>query len=85
MRFRYQLAVGIGAQIALTTVSIVLAVVLLRTMVVDLRDATHNITATARVVHDLRADAESNVLRRALGALNLTTLGIGSIHSTSRP
>lgn len=61
MRFRNQLAVGIGAQIALTTVSIVLAVVLLRTMVVDLREATRNITATARVVHDLRADAEELV------------------------
>ena len=31
---------------------------------------------------DLRADAESGTLRRALGALNLTTLGIGSIIGT---
>ena len=30
----------------------------------------------------LRADAESNTLRRALGPLNLTTLGIGSIIGT---
>src|SRR5215212_4257582 len=33
-------------------------------------------------LEDLRADAESNTLRRALGPLNLTTLGIGSIIGT---
>lgn len=37
---------------------------------------------TKKSIADLRADAESNVLRRALGALNLTTLGIGSIIGT---
>jgi APA family basic amino acid/polyamine antiporter len=33
-------------------------------------------------IEDLRAESESNTLRRALGPLNLTTLGIGSIIGT---
>ncbi|HXV17457.1 MAG TPA: amino acid permease, partial [Gemmatimonadaceae bacterium] len=37
---------------------------------------------TTKSIADLRADAESNTLRRALGPLNLTTLGIGSIIGT---
>ncbi|MEP6507723.1 MAG: amino acid permease [Gemmatimonadales bacterium] len=37
---------------------------------------------TKKSIEDLRADAESGTLRRALGALNLTTLGIGSIIGT---
>jgi APA family basic amino acid/polyamine antiporter len=37
---------------------------------------------TTKSIASLRADAESNVLRRALGPLNLTTLGIGSIIGT---
>lgn len=37
---------------------------------------------TKKSIDDLRADAESGTLRRALGALNLTTLGIGSIIGT---
>ena len=37
---------------------------------------------TRKSIADLRADAESNTLRRALGPLNLTTLGIGSIIGT---
>src|SRR4029079_14732179 len=37
---------------------------------------------TKKSMGDLRADAESNTLRRALGPLNLTTLGIGSIIGT---
>lgn len=37
---------------------------------------------TKKSIRDLRADAESNTLRRALGPLNLTTLGIGSIIGT---
>jgi APA family basic amino acid/polyamine antiporter len=37
---------------------------------------------TKKSIGDLRADAESNTLRRALGPLNLTTLGIGSIIGT---
>ena len=61
MRFRNQLAVGIGAQIALTTTTIVFAVVLLRTMVVDLHAATHTITSTSRVIRDLRSNADELV------------------------
>src|SRR5678815_3237380 len=37
---------------------------------------------TKKSIADLQADAESNTLRRALGPLNLTTLGIGSIIGT---
>jgi basic amino acid/polyamine antiporter, APA family len=37
---------------------------------------------TTKSIETLRADAESNTLRRALGPLNLTTLGIGSIIGT---
>ncbi|HVF40776.1 MAG TPA: amino acid permease [Gemmatimonadaceae bacterium] len=37
---------------------------------------------TRKSVADLQADAESTTLRRALGPLNLTTLGIGSIIGT---
>jgi APA family basic amino acid/polyamine antiporter len=37
---------------------------------------------TTKSIATLRADAESNTLRRALGPLNLTTLGIGSIIGT---
>src|SRR4029078_8869770 len=37
---------------------------------------------TKKSMAALRADAESNTLRRALGPLNLTTLGIGSIIGT---
>ena len=37
---------------------------------------------TKKSIDSLRADAESNTLRRALGPLNLTTLGIGSIIGT---
>ncbi|HEU4878527.1 MAG TPA: amino acid permease, partial [Gemmatimonadaceae bacterium] len=37
---------------------------------------------TKKSIAALRADAESNTLRRALGPLNLTTLGIGSIIGT---
>lgn len=37
---------------------------------------------TKKSIASLRADAESNTLRRALGPLNLTTLGIGSIIGT---
>ncbi|MEO7367366.1 MAG: amino acid permease [Gemmatimonadaceae bacterium] len=37
---------------------------------------------TKKSIDDLRADAESGTLKRALGALNLTTLGIGSIIGT---
>src|SRR4029079_3217268 len=37
---------------------------------------------TKKSIADLQADAESNLLRRALGPLNLTTLGIGSIIGT---
>jgi basic amino acid/polyamine antiporter, APA family len=37
---------------------------------------------TTKSFDTLRADAESNTLRRALGPLNLTTLGIGSIIGT---
>ena len=37
---------------------------------------------TTKSIDSLRADAESNTLRRALGPLNLTTLGIGSIIGT---
>jgi APA family basic amino acid/polyamine antiporter len=37
---------------------------------------------TTKSIESLRADAESNTLRRALGPLNLTTLGIGSIIGT---
>jgi APA family basic amino acid/polyamine antiporter len=37
---------------------------------------------TRKPIADLRADAESNTLRRASGPLNLTTLGIGSIIGT---
>jgi APA family basic amino acid/polyamine antiporter len=37
---------------------------------------------TTKSIDALRADAESNTLRRALGPLNLTTLGIGSIIGT---
>jgi APA family basic amino acid/polyamine antiporter len=37
---------------------------------------------TTKSIEALRADAESNTLRRALGPLNLTTLGIGSIIGT---
>jgi APA family basic amino acid/polyamine antiporter len=37
---------------------------------------------TRKSIASLRADAESNTLRRALGPLNLTTLGIGSIIGT---
>ncbi len=37
---------------------------------------------TKKSIADLHADAESGTLRRALGALNLTTLGIGSIIGT---
>ena len=37
---------------------------------------------TTKSIASLRADAESNTLRRALGPLNLTTLGIGSIIGT---
>jgi APA family basic amino acid/polyamine antiporter len=37
---------------------------------------------TRKSLAALRADAESNTLRRALGPLNLTTLGIGSIIGT---
>ena len=37
---------------------------------------------TIKSIDALRADAESNTLRRALGPLNLTTLGIGSIIGT---
>jgi len=37
---------------------------------------------TRKSIDALRADAESNTLRRALGPLNLTTLGIGSIIGT---
>src|SRR6478672_3948193 len=37
---------------------------------------------TKKSMADLHADAESNTLRRALGPLNLTTLGIGSIIGT---
>jgi basic amino acid/polyamine antiporter, APA family len=37
---------------------------------------------TKKSLAALRADAESNTLRRALGPLNLTTLGIGSIIGT---
>jgi APA family basic amino acid/polyamine antiporter len=37
---------------------------------------------TRKSIATLRADAESNTLRRALGPLNLTTLGIGSIIGT---
>jgi APA family basic amino acid/polyamine antiporter len=37
---------------------------------------------TKKSIDVLRADAESNTLRRALGPLNLTTLGIGSIIGT---
>jgi APA family basic amino acid/polyamine antiporter len=37
---------------------------------------------TRKSLDALRADAESNTLRRALGPLNLTTLGIGSIIGT---
>ena len=33
-------------------------------------------------IADLGAESESNTLRRALGPLNLTTLGIGSIIGT---
>src|ERR1700692_5023386 len=37
---------------------------------------------TTKSIASLKADAESNLLRRALGPLNLTTLGIGSIIGT---
>src|SRR5215212_3586117 len=37
---------------------------------------------TTKSIEALQADAESNTLRRALGPLNLTTLGIGSIIGT---
>ena len=37
---------------------------------------------TTKSIASLRADAESNTLRRALGPLNVTTLGIGSIIGT---
>ena len=37
---------------------------------------------TTKSIASLRADAESNTLKRALGPLNLTTLGIGSIIGT---
>jgi APA family basic amino acid/polyamine antiporter len=37
---------------------------------------------TRKSIASLRADADSNTLRRALGPLNLTTLGIGSIIGT---
>ena len=37
---------------------------------------------TRKSIAALRADAESNDLKRALGPLNLTTLGIGSIIGT---
>src|SRR3954470_17110843 len=37
---------------------------------------------TKKSIDALRADAESNTLKRALGPLNLTTLGIGSIIGT---
>src|SRR5512132_331316 len=37
---------------------------------------------TKKSIAALRADAESNTLRRALGPLNLTALGIGSIIGT---
>src|SRR6476660_7742312 len=37
---------------------------------------------TKKSIASLKADAESNLLRRALGPLNLTTLGIGSIIGT---
>lgn len=37
---------------------------------------------TTKSIESLRADAERNPLRRALGPLNLTTLGIGSIIGT---
>src|SRR5678816_1528874 len=37
---------------------------------------------TKKSISDLRAESESNTLRRALGPLNLTTLGIGSIIGT---
>jgi len=37
---------------------------------------------TKKSIADLRAESESNTLRRALGPLNLTTLGIGSIIGT---
>ena len=37
---------------------------------------------TTKSIETLRADAETNTLRRALGPLNLTTLGIGSIIGT---
>src|SRR5258706_6800743 len=37
---------------------------------------------TTKSIDALRADAESNTLRRALGPLNLTALGIGSIVGT---
>src|SRR6476469_4164212 len=37
---------------------------------------------TTKSIATLRADVESNTLRRALGPLNLTTLGIGSIIGT---
>src|SRR6266513_4013076 len=37
---------------------------------------------TTKSIASLRTDAESNLLRRALGPLNLTTLGIGSIIGT---
>jgi APA family basic amino acid/polyamine antiporter len=37
---------------------------------------------TRKSIDALRADAESNTLKRALGPLNLTTLGIGSIIGT---
>src|SRR4029079_8122412 len=37
---------------------------------------------TKKSIADLQADAESNTLRRALGPLNLTALGIGSIIGT---
>ena len=37
---------------------------------------------TTKSIASLRAESESNTLRRALGPLNLTTLGVGSIIGT---
>src|SRR4029079_13833198 len=37
---------------------------------------------TKKSIADLRAESESNTLRRALGPLNLTALGVGSIIGT---